>query len=176
MGLSTERLHDFGTLEPWRRDALRALRLTGEAAHAEVRVGGAQQADGRFVAALRIVHVESREALHGIPMERLMDLSHPLDDATDVRVLGTLLGACAVGLRSFPTTAQVRPPAAGGECGSSVRSIARSVSYSYVTWLRIQTSRRRMARHTLARPLAEPHVGPTHPNPHPRRMRRSWRH
>jgi hypothetical protein len=108
MGLSTEGLDDFDRLEPWRRDALRALRLTGSAAQPEVRVGGKQQADGRFVAALRIVYVESRQALNGIPMEQLMDLNCALDDATDVRVLGTLLGACAVGLRSFPTTIQVR--------------------------------------------------------------------
>jgi hypothetical protein len=43
-------------------------------------------------------------------MERLMDLDCALDDTTDVRVLGTLIGACAVALRSFPTTAQVGVP------------------------------------------------------------------
>ncbi|KAK3241469.1 hypothetical protein CYMTET_48767, partial [Cymbomonas tetramitiformis] len=92
----------------WKKERLVQLRLLGPEADLEVRVGGHQLVDGRFLAALRILYATDAAELESVPFRDLGNtephISQMLCKEKEVQVFTTLVGAATHGLSGFPST------------------------------------------------------------------------
>lgn len=95
----------FSSPAPWQREILSQLKLDGEAPDLKVTLGGPELVDGRFLAALRVLHADDAETVLKRNLGTLQSLSSepPLRIANEVATLRTIIGLCAIVLQHFPT-------------------------------------------------------------------------
>lgn len=95
----------FSSPAPWQREILSQLKLDGEAPDLKVTLGGPELVDGRFLAALRVLHADDAETVLKCNLGTLRSLSSepPLRIANEVATLRTIIGLCAIVLQHFPT-------------------------------------------------------------------------
>lgn len=95
----------FSSPASWQREILARLKLDGEAPDLKVMLGGPELVEGRFLAALRVLHASKPETVlkHDLSTLQSSSSEAPLGIANEVAALRTIIGLCAIVLEHFPT-------------------------------------------------------------------------